>query len=72
MRLSQTPHSSTESMTSAYEGMIGNFCLQVSDVNCPWKRCHPQSRVQLNDKEIREAPIKADLNLKMLNKKVNF
>lgn len=64
------PHSSAEYMTSAYEGVIGNFWPEVSDLNCLWKSCHPQSKVQLNDKEIGEEPVRADLNLKMLNKRV--
>lgn len=57
-------------MTSAYEGVIGNCWPEVSVLNRPWKSCHPQSKVQLNDKEIREVPIRADLDLKMLNKRV--
>lgn len=55
-------------MTSAYEGVIGNCWPEVSGLNRPWKSCHPQSKVQLN--EIREVPIRTDLNLKMLNKRV--
>lgn len=65
MRLSQKPHSSAERMTKACEGLIGNCQLEVSLLNCPWKSCHPQSKFQLNDREIREVTMKADLNLKM-------
>jgi len=57
-------------MTSAYEGVIGNCWPEVSLLNCPWKSCHPQSNVQFNDKEIRQVPIRTDLSLKMLKKRI--
>jgi len=59
-------------MTNACEGVIGNCQLEVSLLNCPWKSCHPQSKFQLNDREIREVPMKADLNLKMPIKRVRI
>lgn len=59
-------------MTNMYDGVIGNCQLEVSVLNCPWKRCHPQSKFQLGDKEIRKGPTKANLSLKMPDKRIKF
>lgn len=57
-------------MTRAYEGVIGSCWPEVSVLKCPWKSCDSQSKVQLNDKKIREVPARADINLKMLDKRL--
>lgn len=68
MRLSQNPTALQDAWLAHMKGWLAiagqsvSFKLSLEELS--------SLEVQLNDKEIREVPIKADLNLKMLNERV--
>lgn len=68
MRLSQNPAALQNAWLARMKGWLAiagqsvSFKLSLEELS--------PSEVQLNDKEIREVPMKADLNLKMLNERV--